>query len=309
MAGFNDAMQGNMAAALGRRGSGLTATPSEQGPRPFDGRKSLPGACQIEIDRLVRDPDQPRTEFSEAEIEELAASFRDRGQLQPIRCRWDPALGKYVIILGERRYRAAIKAGLDSLACVVVEDAATPEDRLEDQIIENMLRVDLKPIEQANSYRRLMAARGYTQAELAARLRIKRESVTQAMQLLELPAPIQEAVDDGKISPSAAYEIGKVADPQEQARIADEAIAGTLKRAEVRERVARANGSKGRGAGKGKASPAKLPTERKYRATNGIRIVGDRRKGFDLLAWIEALREAMSAAEAALAGQDEADAA
>jgi ParB family chromosome partitioning protein len=309
MAGFNDAMQGNMTAALGRRGSAPAASPSEQGARPFDGRKSLPGACKIEIDRLVPDPDQPRVEFSEVEIEELAASFRDRGQLQPIRCRWEPALGKYVIILGERRYRAAIKAGLDSLACVVVADAATPEDRLEDQIIENMLRVELRPIEQAHSYRRLMAARGYTQAELAARLRIKRESVTQAMQLLELPAPIQEAVDDGKISPSAAYEIGKVADPQEQARIADETIAGALKRAEVRERVARANGSKGRAASKGNAGPAKLPTERKHRASNGIRIVGDRRKGFDLLAWIEALREATSAAEATLAGQCEADAA
>ena len=95
------------------------------------------------------DPGQPRTEFDPEAIDRLAASLKVRGQLQPCRVRWVEEEGRYMIVVGERRWSAARRAGLASIACVVVQDGASREDILEDQIVENALRDDLKPVEMA----------------------------------------------------------------------------------------------------------------------------------------------------------------
>ncbi len=102
--------------------------------------------AEIRVDRIVRDANQPREEFDPEGLASLAESLKTRGQLQPIRVRWDEGRGVYVIVCGERRWRAAALAGLETLTCVIHEGEI---DVLAIQLIENALREDLKPIEQA----------------------------------------------------------------------------------------------------------------------------------------------------------------
>lgn len=131
----------------------------------------------IPIAKIDRDPNQPRQEFDDDDLARLAESLQIRGQLQPIRVRWDESRGVYVIIAGERRWRAARIASLDRLACVIHDGELTAEERLAMQLVENALRTDLKPVEQARAYRRLIDAKGYSTRELAAELHIAQTSV------------------------------------------------------------------------------------------------------------------------------------
>ena len=142
-----------------------------------------------------------------------------------------------MVVVGERRWRAAGIAGLETIPCVVVDGAATPEDLLEDQLVENCLREDLRPIEQARSYQALMAARGLSQRPLAERLHVSPASVAKAVALLDLPESIQESVDAGAIGPDMAYELSKVEDAGEQAELAGRAVAGSIRRDELQVRT------------------------------------------------------------------------
>jgi ParB family transcriptional regulator, chromosome partitioning protein len=206
----------------------------------FQGRTQLREACLIRLDRIVADPNQPRGEFDADALERLAGSLRQRGQLQPIRVRWDEANQQYVIVIGERRWRAAKLAGMESMACIVVPGTATPEEILEDQLVENCLREDLKPIEQARAYQSLMHRLGLSQRALAEKLDVSQGQIMQSLKLLELPEPIRESIDDGKIAPSIGYEIAKVTDPGQQLELAEKVARGTAGRAEIRERTVRA---------------------------------------------------------------------
>ncbi|HMB03274.1 MAG TPA: ParB/RepB/Spo0J family partition protein [Isosphaeraceae bacterium] len=268
-------------------------------PNQYQGRTQLREACSIRVDRITPDPNQPRTEFDQEAMERLAASLRERGQLQPIRVRWDEPLGLYVVVLGERRWRAARLAGLESLTCVVVAGEPTAEDLLEDQLVENALREDLKPVEQAKAYRALMTSRGLTQVQLAERLHIGQGTVAKALALLTLPGPIQASVDAGEIGPDAAYQLTKVADSGEQAELAKEAAAGLLKRDELKERTRTRR--KGRGPGK----PRKQ-IERVFKTTAGPKITVEHRRGLDMPTALAALREAVHTLETELGAGDQA---
>ena len=149
--------------SMGDFGGAVRGAPGA-GPRPMPahlvGVVRSKDVSQIAIDRIDRDPRQPREEFDPEGLERLAQSLRQRGLLQPIRVRWDAGQERYVIICGERRWRAAKMAGLESLACVIVEGDLTHQERLAIQLVENALREDLKPIEQARAYKTLMKAQG-----------------------------------------------------------------------------------------------------------------------------------------------------
>ncbi len=279
----SEALQGNMAESLARRPSmasaiGNGSTSSGQA-RQFEGRTKLNGACEIAIDRIIPDPAQPRTEFDPETLDRLAASLKQRGQLQPCRVRWVEELDRYMIVVGERRWRAAQQAGLASIACVVVQDGASREDILEDQIVENALRDDLKPVEMARAWRTLMDARGLTHRELADRLNVDHGTVTRALGLLNLPEPIQVSVDAGEIRAQTAYELSRVEDPVTQARLAEEARAGRLKRDDLRDRV---KASKATSKGKGSAAnKAKVKTSIVLRTSVGVKITAERARGLD----------------------------
>jgi ParB family transcriptional regulator, chromosome partitioning protein len=194
-------------------------------------------AAEIPVDRIINDLDQPREEFDEESLARLAGSLRTRGQLQPIRVRWDEGRGKYVIVCGERRWRAAKMAGLTTLSCVIMEGPAGPGELLALQLIENAVREDLRPIEQAKSYRALMDLHRWTTRELAAELAIDAGGVTKALALLDLPAAVQAQVELGGLAASTAYEVSKLPDAETQAEVAHAAVEQQLTRSEVAEVV------------------------------------------------------------------------
>ena len=269
-------MLSNIASSMRERpgvSPGSAAAPSSLARRS-EGWKRLEAAAVIRLDRIVADPNQPRTEFDPESLARLATSLRERGQLQPIRVRWDDTASCYVVVVGERRLRAAQLAGLESLACVVVAGEPTAEDLLEDQLVENALREDLKPIEQAKAYKSLMASRGLSTRQLAERLQIGAASVAKALALLTLPCDVQEAVEAGQIAPGTAYELSKVEDPTEQAELAKEAATGRLKRDELKERTSTPR--KSRGVGK-----TRKITSRVFRTSAGPRITVELKRGLD----------------------------
>jgi ParB family chromosome partitioning protein len=283
MASFKKDMVANIAGSMQDRAPALIRGESSAQERPAksslirqsEGRRQLASAAVIEVDRIVADPNQPRVEFDEESLERLARSLKERGQLQPVRVRWDDAASRYVVVVGERRWRAAKRAGLETLACVVMTGDPAPDELLEDQLVENCLREDLKPIEQARAFKSLLASRNLSQRQLAERLQVGQATIAKALALLNLPAEIQSSVDAGAIGPDVAYELTKVADPAEQTALARETAEGRIRRDEVKERVrARAGAGKSRGGArtKGKGRP-QLPSELKHRGARGVRLV------------------------------------
>jgi ParB family chromosome partitioning protein len=217
--------------------AGLDPMAAARRPAHLEGLTRDKAAARISIDRIVADPDQPRREFDATDLEALAESLRTRGQLQPVRVRWSEEQGAYVVLVGERRWRAARMAGLTELACVVQEQELGADDRLAVQLIENALRADLKPIEQANAYQTLMAAKGWSTRQLAAELAIHATTITKALALLELPAVVQDAVEQGVLAPATAYEVSKIVDAGTQAEVAAAVVEQKLSRSEVADLV------------------------------------------------------------------------
>lgn len=155
------------------------------------------GLREVPIDAVVPNPHQPRTHFDERALEELAASIREHGLLQPLVVT-ELVGGDYQLIAGERRWRAVRRAGLHLVPVVVKE--ATPQQQLELALIENIQRADLDPIEEARAYRALADEFGLTHDQIAQRLGKSRPQVTQMLGLLRLPVPVQELVSIGVLT-------------------------------------------------------------------------------------------------------------
>jgi ParB family chromosome partitioning protein len=293
MARFDERMRGQVAGSMNDRpappGSSGAVFPGHKSSmqRQAQGSQRLDSARLIELERIIADTDQPRKEFDPEALDLLAASLKSRGQLQPIRVRWVESADRYVVVVGERRFRAAELAGLKSIACVIVAGDATPEDILEDQLVENALREGLKPIEQANAYQTLMTSRGLTQAQLAERLRISQPAVSKAMALLNLPPEIQAKVDDGSIDPSSGVELSRVADPGEQAELAREAAEGRLRRDEI----------KGRTRTPRKPSSARAASSRSFATVAGPKVTVEHKGGLEAGSAIAAIREVLAQLE------------
>jgi ParB family chromosome partitioning protein len=157
------------------------------------------GVREIPIELIRANPDQPRRHFAESELAELAESIRDKGVLQPVLLRpAKSAEGEYEIVAGERRWRAAQRAGLKSLPALVrvLGDAET----FEIAIIENVQREDLNPIEEARAYAALMGVMQITQDEAARRVGKSRSHVANTLRLASLPESVQQHLIDGRLT-------------------------------------------------------------------------------------------------------------
>jgi ParB family chromosome partitioning protein len=187
---------------LGRGLSALlgdTSAAADRSERVAEKAAEVGRSLEQPIDLLVRNPDQPRRLFSEAEINDLTASIREKGILQPLLVRPAPGQpGKYQIVAGERRWRAAQKAGLHSVP-VIVRDLNDLEV-LEIGIIENVQRADLNPIEEARAYKVLLERFGRTQDALAQVVGKSRSHIANILRLLALPETVQDFVLQGKLS-------------------------------------------------------------------------------------------------------------
>ncbi|MBE7515036.1 MAG: ParB/RepB/Spo0J family partition protein [Chloracidobacterium sp.] len=154
------------------------------------------GTSEIDIDLIDPNPEQPRTRFAEQELNDLAASIRANGILQPIVVRKTGS--RYQIVAGERRWRAAQRAELRRVP-VLVKDI--PDDKLlELALVENIQRHELNPIEEAKAYRKLIDSIGLTQDEVAARVGRERSLIATSIRLLKLPDDLQELVSEGRLS-------------------------------------------------------------------------------------------------------------
>jgi ParB family chromosome partitioning protein len=299
----------NLAESMGAgRKPGQGSAPSSDrptGPSQHQGTNRLRTAVEIEVDRIEPDPDQPRHEFDPDAIARLAASIESHGQLQPIAVRWAPDRGRYIVVAGERRWRAIKHAGRAKVAAVIIEGERTKEQILEMQLIENCIREDLKPVEQARAFKALMDANGWTASRLAESLHLTGASVSRALALLDLPDGVQASVDDGRLAPSIAYEISKVDDPAEQEDLAAEVVSARLNRAETAE-VVRRRKLEGHGPRRpGKAKLRKVTT-RTYRTSNGSRVTVEHRKGTDPATILDALKEVITQIETSMNSNSEA---
>ncbi len=155
------------------------------------------GIVTLPRDRIRPNPDQPRKRFSQGTLEELAASIREKGVIQPIVVEAEKD-GSYQIVVGERRYRAAGLAGLADLPVLI--RTFTQSEKLEIALIENLQREDLNPIEEAQAFAGLIKEHGWTQEELAQRLGVSRTAIANSIRLLKLPEDIGELVEAGTLS-------------------------------------------------------------------------------------------------------------
>ena len=176
------------------------------------------GALIIPIDKIRRNPYQPRETFDPEKLEELADSIRVHGIIEPLVASKDGD-GSYELISGERRLRAAKRAGLTVVPVVLKELGR--RDKLEVAIIENVQREDLNPIERAKSYQRLIDEFRYGQEDVAKRVGKSRESVANSLRLLKLPEKIQEYIRTGKLSEGHGKILLGIAEPNKQLEYAE----------------------------------------------------------------------------------------
>ena len=166
----------------------------------------------VSITELDRNPDQPRRDFDEESLQTLADSIREAGVLQPLLV--VEKAGRYQIVAGERRFRAARMAGLDTVPCIVRE--MTAEEQMEAALIENIQREDLNPIEEASAVRQLMDACNYTQEQVSKRLGKSRPAVANLLRLLGLPQAVQQDLIAGRISAGHARVLAGIENEKRQ---------------------------------------------------------------------------------------------
>jgi ParB family chromosome partitioning protein len=197
-------------------GRGLSALLGEVEETPVTAGAAA-GLRDIPIELIHRNENQPRWVFTEDEIEELSASIREKGVLQPILVRPSGVAGHFEIVAGERRWRASQKAGLHSLPALVreLDDA----QMLEIAVIENVQRAALNPIEEANAYNQLILLHGRTQNDVADAVGKSRAHVANAVRLLNLPPEVRNYVLEGKISAGHARALLAAPDPMALAGI------------------------------------------------------------------------------------------
>jgi len=174
-------------------------------------------ATKILLEQIDVNPFQPRKHFKEESLHELAESIKQHGILEPVLLRKNA--GRYQIVSGERRVRAAKLAGLNEIKAIVY-DLLSDKTMREWAIIENIQREDLNPIEIADSYKKLLDNHGYTHEDLAARLNKSRTAVTNSLRLLNLPDRVKEWIGEGKLSAGAARALlsPNIKDPEKVAR-------------------------------------------------------------------------------------------
>jgi ParB family chromosome partitioning protein len=227
------------------------AAPARQAPAVSEAAAPRGGVREIEVSRIRPNPNQPRVHFDEDALDELADSIRQRGVLQPILLRPDGE--DFMIIAGERRWRAAQRARLHAIPAIVreIDESTTSEIAL----IENIQRQDLNPLEEADGYKQLIQRHGHTQDEVGRIVHKSRSHVANLLRLLDLPEFVRQSLLKGDISMGHARAVATSEDPEELAR---EIIAKGLsvRQAEAKARRERSRPSPGPDIGRGSARSA-----------------------------------------------------
>jgi ParB family chromosome partitioning protein len=213
-----------------RRGLGRgleSLIPSSSAEAQATGLQEIPGArfAEIPLDQIVANPRQPRQVFDEDHMAELVHSIKEVGLLQPIVVR-EVAKDRYELIMGERRWRATGKAGLQTIGAIVRD--TSDEDLLRDALLENLHRSNLNPLEEASAYQQLLEDFGCTHEELADRIGRSRPQISNTLRLLKLTPTVQRRVAAGVLSAGHARALVSVANPEIQDRLATRVVAEGL---------------------------------------------------------------------------------
>ena len=211
---------------------------------------------------IEANPDQPRQHFDEASLEELAASIREHGVLQPVLVRRH-GRGRFQLIAGERRWRASKIAGLEQIPAIVEE--IDDEAAMEIAIIENLQREDISPLDEADMFGRMISEHGYSLRKLAQKLGKDKGYVENRLRLADAPAEIRELVSVRRDTLSAAYELMKVESPAKRRRLASQVASGQLSLVKLRERI------------EGRPRPEPQPEPVEIRSTRSSRSTPQRR--------------------------------
>jgi ParB family chromosome partitioning protein len=211
--------------ALGR-GLGALIPSKPVPPAPTPAAQPSTGLAEVRLDQISPNPYQPRRTFNDASIEELSRSVREHGIIQPLVV---TKLGdnKYRLIAGERRFRAAQKAGLASVP-VVIKETMADTDILQVALIENIQREDLNPIEEAYAYHQLHEEFGLTQEEISKRVGKERSTVANFLRLLRLPDAVKKLLAAGQLSMGHARAILAVESAKKQEQLAERVVKRNL---------------------------------------------------------------------------------
>ncbi|MGA0603670.1 ParB/RepB/Spo0J family partition protein [Caulobacter sp. KR2-114] len=239
----------------------LPATPEARAAAPV-AAPAAGGALDVPIELIRRNPEQPRRSFAQAELDELAASVKEKGVIQPILVRpVEGVAGEYQIVAGERRWRAAQLAGLHTVPVLVRE--LSDAEVMEIALIENVQRADLNPIEEAQAYQAMALRFAHTQEALARIVGKSRSHVANTMRLLRLPAPVIEHLEAGRLSAGHARALLDVAGAETLAqRIVDQGL--NVRQTEILARQA------GEAAAPGKPAAARKPKAGKDADTRAL---------------------------------------
>ena len=220
----------------------------------------------IPVDRIESNPEQPRLAFDETTLEELAASIREHGVLQPILVR---PIGEnhFQLIAGERRWRASRIAGMASIPALV-EDI-DDDTALEISIIENLQREDISPLDEAAMYDRMIRDHGYSIRKLADKLGKDKGYLENRLRLADAPPEVRELVSLRKDTLSHAYELMKVSDPRKRKKLADQVARNELSLVKLRERIEGRPGRQAVDADRGARAARPRPPSRSSRRRTG----------------------------------------
>jgi ParB family chromosome partitioning protein len=216
------------------------------------------GELFVPLDKLKPNPDQPREDFGETELRELADSIREYGIIEPIIIEADGE-GAYTIVAGERRFRAARLAGLREVPVSIRSYSAN--ERMVIALIENVQRSDLNPIEEAAAYKKLMESTSLSQDEVAAKVGKNRSTVANALRLLNLPEAVRGSLKKGELSPGHARSLLSVNGEAARDTLYREILEKGLSVREAERRAAVLNG-KAETAGEERADPGAVPAKR-----------------------------------------------
>lgn len=199
-----------------------------------DGPSRSVGVRIVPLDRIESNPQQPRLAFNQETLDELAASIREHGVLQPILIR-PRGPHRYQLIAGERRWRASKLAGLETIPALIEE--IDDDTALEISIIENLQREDISPLDEAAMYDRMVRDHGYSIRKLAEKLGKDKGYVENRLRLADAPDEVRELVSLRKDTLSHAYELMKVSDPKKRRRLADQVARGELTLVKLRDKI------------------------------------------------------------------------
>lgn len=248
------------------------------------------GYGYIDPGDVMPDPEREERAYSDDELRSLGEDMKARGQIDPITVYWSSKYARWIIIKGVRRWKAINAVGMIRVYCLFRDDEPTENEKISIQLVEELLREDMKPVEIARAFRQLMDINTWNATELAAKLHIHKGVVSRSLALLRLPDDVQEAVDDGQLPATAAYEISK-APAADQATLAKTAINDAMNRDEVITESRKSSPPQ-------KRSKPATTTRRAMRTSNGatVTITHKRRLSDDQL--IESLQEMIDAVRA-----------